>query len=801
MKHLITAECVSEGHPDKVADKISDSILTYYKIHDSQAHVACETLVAQNLIVLAGEVKSFHKATKNSLYEVVRETLKSIGYLSYACKAEFINNLVSQSPEIALGADKHAAGDQGIMHGYATAETEEKLPLVQLIAARLMAIHDVKRKEKDSPFYPDAKSQVTIDYSGNLPKIKSVTLALSNKEETDSDFLKDYAQDLICEAVEGYTFLLNDNIEVTVNGTGSFVQHGPSVDCGLTGRKIVIDQIPNHVVGGGAFCLPKNTLIRTDSGEKRIKDITTADNVLVRGVPYQVTNVIMSGSKPKYKVTLNSGKTFEFSAQHKVKVPTEEGFKFVEVEELQQGDYIVLDPHSNFGKTSIKESYLIGAILGDGWLSKGDNSINLKLSVEDDSDSFEEEFNQLFGNTWKKYLCNDGTLYKYYYCDRDFRTYLEGLGLTPCGARKKEIPEVYFTTADRDSIKALIQGMIDTDGCISLTTGGNTDTIAISYASTSEGLVTGLATLLERFGIYARISKVEGGWGKIYFRGEEDSYLQDSYQLTIKGLTNCTRFKESIGCRLSRKADRLENFRYPESSRRLIPGLKRVLSSEYWGDYKFKRFIEDSPLSSARKTFNESGPVSKRGKEVTEKAVLQILEYPELNPFVRERLKEAVDYHYDSVESVEFVCEEEMMDLTVAEVSEFVASGVSVHNSGKDLTKVDRSAAYLCRYIAKHMVAAGISKEVSVHLAYTIGQFTPDSFRIDTHGQSKTQFTDAEISTMMKHIISTDTRDVTKMFEGTNFPHYCNYSHYFNQTAPWEVIQTPLVLEIQKTFF
>ena len=258
--YLFTSESVSEGHPDKVADFISDSILDAFLEEDPTARVAVETLVTENLVVLAGEVRSHFTPD----YEkIVKKAIKTIGYdldgFSYK-NVEIINRVHEQSAEIAQGVDAdessskdEGAGDQGLMFGYASKETPTLMPAPIYYAHKLMEVLATKRKNGESRLRPDAKSQVTLEYKNGQPvRVDTVIISHQHTEEATQSEVHELAMAAIYEVFPAEW--LDANIKVFVNPTGSFVQGGPATDTGLTGRKIIVDTyggMSRH--GGGAF--------------------------------------------------------------------------------------------------------------------------------------------------------------------------------------------------------------------------------------------------------------------------------------------------------------------------------------------------------------------------------------------------------------------------------------------------------------------------------------------------------------------------------------------------------------------
>ncbi len=275
MSYLFTSESVSEGHPDKVADQISDAILDQFLAFDSHAKVACETLVTTGQVVLAGEIKS---SIYIDVQEVAREVIRNIGYTKdeYKFSAEscgVLTALHEQSQDINQGVDRgsieeQGAGDQGMMFGYATNETENYMPLALDLSHKLLRVLAEIRKGGKQMTYlrPDAKAQVTIEYDDhNKPvKIKTIVLSTQHDEFTDEQEMrttltrdiKNHVMPRVVDQLEGAEVkaLFYEEITYHINPTGNFVIGGPHGDAGLTGRKIIVDTYGGKGAhGGGAF--------------------------------------------------------------------------------------------------------------------------------------------------------------------------------------------------------------------------------------------------------------------------------------------------------------------------------------------------------------------------------------------------------------------------------------------------------------------------------------------------------------------------------------------------------------------
>lgn len=272
MNYLFTSESVSEGHPDKVADQISDAILDNFLAQDADAHVACETMVTTGQVVVAGEVTSEKYV---DVQRVARETIARIGYTKAAYKFEaescgIFTALHEQSADIARGVDgqgtenigEQGAGDQGMMFGYATAETENYMPLTLDLAHTLVYTLARIRKEGKEMTYlrPDAKSQVTIEYNeqGEPLRIDTIVVSTQHDAEVSQEQIREDVRRVLLPRVATrdarYAALLAGDYKLLVNPTGMFVIGGPHGDTGLTGRKIIVDTYGGRGAhGGGAF--------------------------------------------------------------------------------------------------------------------------------------------------------------------------------------------------------------------------------------------------------------------------------------------------------------------------------------------------------------------------------------------------------------------------------------------------------------------------------------------------------------------------------------------------------------------
>lgn len=282
---IITSECVFRGHPDKIADQISDRILDECLAQDKNSRVAVETLIKNNLIVLAGEVTT----NANVSYKnVALSVLKDLGYGNLE-DFEFVIEISKQSPDIALGVDKDGAGDQGIMYGFATFESKELMPLPIVLARKIAIKMDELTSKIPELFGSDGKCQVSIAYDENDNPVKITTIIVSQQTQPNVD-REFYTSFIIEECLKKVipSWLITGETKVLINPTGEFVKGGAYADSGLTGRKIICDTyggVGRH--GGGAF-----------SG----KDPTKVDRCAAYYARYVAKNVVVAGLARKCEV-------------------------------------------------------------------------------------------------------------------------------------------------------------------------------------------------------------------------------------------------------------------------------------------------------------------------------------------------------------------------------------------------------------------------------------------------------------------------------------------------------------------
>ena len=297
--YLFTSESVSEGHPDKVCDRISDMVVDSYLSSDPLSRVACETLTTTNKVVLAGETRG-PKISKDDLINKVKDCIKDIGYDQKGFSWKTVNietHLHEQSSDIAMGVDSkdnkdEGAGDQGIMFGYACKETEDLMPAPIYFSHKILRLMANDRKNGSlKGIEPDSKSQVTMMYENGIPtKVTSVVISTQHSKDLDQDKVRELITPYIDKSIPKKYLEALASKEIYINPTGQFIIGGPDGDTGLTGRKIIVDTYGGAAPhGGGAF-----------SG----KDPTKVDRSAAYAARYLAKNIVSSGTSDKCLIQL-----------------------------------------------------------------------------------------------------------------------------------------------------------------------------------------------------------------------------------------------------------------------------------------------------------------------------------------------------------------------------------------------------------------------------------------------------------------------------------------------------------------
>ena len=293
MRHIFTSESVTEGHPDKIADQISDAVLDATLKDDPMSRVACEVLVTTGMALVAGEITT---KTYVDVPKLVRDVIDYIGYndATYGFDSNtcaVLNTIQTQSPDIAMGVDTGGAGDQGLMFGFACNETPELMPLPIMLAHKLVRqLSDVRRAKTLDFLRPDGKSQVSVEYAGGKPvRVDAVVISTQHHDTVSTEELREKVKKFIIDPIVPSN-MVDSSTKFHINPTGRFVVGGPNGDTGLTGRKIIVDSyggMGRH--GGGAF-----------SG----KDPTKVDRSACYMARYVAKNIVASGLADKCEVQL-----------------------------------------------------------------------------------------------------------------------------------------------------------------------------------------------------------------------------------------------------------------------------------------------------------------------------------------------------------------------------------------------------------------------------------------------------------------------------------------------------------------
>ena len=333
--YLFTSESVSEGHPDKVCDRISDMVVDSYLLKDPFSRVACETLTTTNKVILAGEIRG-PNINKNEIIEKVRNCIQDIGYdqegFSWKEQTKIESHLHEQSTDIAMGVDSkdnkdEGAGDQGIMFGYACNETEDLMPAPIFYSHKILRLMAQDRKSGILiGIEPDSKSQVTMEYENGKPKkVTSVVISTQHSKELNQEKVREVILPYIYKSIPKELLTDLKNSEIYINPTGQFIIGGPDGDTGLTGRKIIVDTYGGAAPhGGGAF-----------SG----KDPTKVDRSAAYVSRYLAKNVVASGLTDKCLIQLSYAIGVSKPLSIYVKLGEKDQDKIPEVEKIIKNNF------------------------------------------------------------------------------------------------------------------------------------------------------------------------------------------------------------------------------------------------------------------------------------------------------------------------------------------------------------------------------------------------------------------------------------------------------------------------------
>lgn len=738
---LYSNEVVFRGHPDKCADQISDALLDAYLAQDANTRAGIETVGGKGKIFVTGEVTS---SAKVDVEKVVKRVLTDVGYDADAY--EVINNIGLQSADIAQGVDIGGAGDQGMMFGYACDETDKLVPKAMVILQDLSKAYDELRQRHPGDFYADGKAQITGYYTDDfrLEKIKTFTISYQNSEinrEWTDTIIKGIALE-ICDkyGVEVEEFLINP--------TGKFFIGGFAGDSGL--------------------CLNEDTLIYTKKGLQKIKDVKVGTVVYTELGVANIVEKYNNGIKNTRIITDETGCQIEATLNHPFRVFDGKNIIWKECGSLSEGDILLKKKSRYLNKDGLKNrfvkytkfdkdinisldenfAYLVGWLIGDG-NTTADDRITFYFGSEDEKNHIYNKLLSVFPKEEIKFYAYQND--RFYILSKKIVKVLENLGIYSLKGNSKEIPRFILESTDKMK-QAFLCGLFDADGSISDECGRDGKYLTIVLTTSSIKLAQQVSILLQSMGMHSTIDyrKV---YEKDHISSSNGSVIRGglhSYDVRLTGLSSIRKFLNNVGFDLSYKQNKYRNKDYSskwyinDTVNFYIPLLLRDLFD--LNLMKANKYFENYANIAAIKT-NRNYGIDK-----IDYILDMFAEYANTVEYKK------IKYLYDNFEMVKVrdIKNSQSMTYDISlddNTHSFIANGFVVHNtgrkivvdsyqsfapvgggafSGKDPTKVDRSAAYKARQLAIRALKDNGLKWCEVQLSYAIGVAQPLAIYVDS---------------------------------------------------------------------